>query len=57
MKGTGAPVANFIANPTSGKPPLNVLFTDQSTGTITSYAWDFNNDGVVAVSSKPSLYL
>ena len=56
MKGTGAPVANFIANPTSGKPPLNVLFTDQSTGTITSYAWDFNNDGVVDSTAQNPAY-
>ncbi len=39
------PVASFNANPTNGNTPLNVQFTDTSTGTITNYAWDFNNDG------------
>ena len=45
--GGDAPVANFTANVTSGKAPLAVQFTDASTGTGTSWAWDFENDGVV----------
>ena len=40
------PVANFNANVTSGKAPLTVKFTDTSAGTPTSWAWDFNNDGI-----------
>ena len=40
-----APIAGFIAEPTSGEAPLEVQFTDQSTGEATSYSWDFNNDG------------
>ena len=43
----GEPVANFTATPTSGLAPLNVQFTDQSTGTVTGWAWDFNNDGII----------
>ena len=35
-----APVANFTANVTSGTAPLTVQFTDASTGTISSYAWE-----------------
>jgi PKD repeat protein len=42
-----APVVNFIGDPRSGPAPLVVNFTDQSTGTPTSWAWDFENDGVV----------
>jgi PKD repeat protein len=42
-----APVANFTANVTSGATPLTVQFTDASTGTVSSYAWDFDNDGAV----------
>jgi PKD repeat protein len=38
-----APVADFTANPVSGPAPLKVQFTDQSTGTITDYSWDFGN--------------
>ncbi len=41
------PVADFTASPISGNNPLNVVFTDLSTGNITSWAWDFNNDGIV----------
>ncbi|MCO4272850.1 hypothetical protein NG701_00095, partial [Pseudarthrobacter sp. HLT3-5] len=34
-----APVAAFTATPTTGTAPLNVSFTDTSTGTPTSWAW------------------
>jgi parallel beta-helix repeat protein len=42
-----APDAAFIGDPTTGTAPLTVQFTDQSTGDITSWAWDFDNDGEV----------
>ena len=45
--GAAAPVANFTATPTNGTSPLNVDFTDTSTGTVTGWAWDFNNDGII----------
>jgi len=52
---SGAPVANFMATPTSGSAPLTVNFTDASTGTISSYAWDFDNDGNVdSTEQNPS---
>jgi len=41
------PVAAFTGSPTSGAAPLTVAFTDQSMGEITSWAWDFDNNGVV----------
>ncbi len=44
---TPAPVAGFSGTPTAGEAPLSVQFTDGSSGTITDYAWDFNNDGVI----------
>ena len=48
-----APVANFSANVTSGNVPLAVLFTDESTGdSITAWAWDFENDGIVDSSEQ-----
>jgi len=51
-----APVAAFTATPTSGTVPLTVQFTDASTGTAPlTYAWDFNNDGVVdSTNQNPS---
>jgi PKD repeat protein len=46
VTGGGAPpVANFSATPLSGVVPLQVVFTDLSTETPTSWAWDFDNDG------------
>jgi PKD repeat protein len=48
VQGSGGPipvVANFTANPTSGNPPLDVQFTDQSTGDVTSWSWDFGDGG------------
>lgn len=58
--GSQAPVtAAFTATPTSGTAPLTVQFTDQSTTSgagkgigprataITSWRWDFDNDGVI----------
>nr|WP_269851946.1 PKD domain-containing protein [Methanosarcina horonobensis] len=50
-----APVAAFTAIPTSGTAPLTVNFTDESTGSVSSYAWDFNNDGIVdSTEQNPS---
>jgi PKD repeat protein len=45
--GGEAPSAAFTASPTSGVAPLTVQFTDTSTGTVDSRAWDFQNDGIV----------
>ncbi|MCU0513924.1 MAG: PKD domain-containing protein, partial [Anaerolineae bacterium] len=40
-----APVASFTVDVSSGTAPLAVAFTNTSTGTIDSLAWDFNGDG------------
>jgi PKD repeat protein len=40
-----APVANFSASVTSGVAPLTVSFTDTSTNSPTSWAWDIDNSG------------
>jgi trimeric autotransporter adhesin len=47
------PAASFTAAPASGVAPLTVQFTDTSSGTVDSRAWDFQNDGVVD-STVPS---
>ncbi len=51
-----APVSNFTANQTSGTAPLDVQFADASTGTVSSYAWDFDNDGTVDSSEQNPVY-
>jgi PKD repeat protein len=50
---TVAPTASFTAAPTSGPAPLTVQFTDTSTGSPTSWAWDFG-DGATSDAQNPS---
>ena len=40
-----SPVADFSGTPTSGNAPLTVSFTDLSTGSPTSWAWNFGDGG------------
>ncbi len=47
------PVAAFSASPTSGNVPLNVTFTDKSTGTPTSWKWSFG-DGTNSTVQNPT---
>jgi parallel beta-helix repeat protein len=47
------PDAAFAADVTSGNAPLTVNFTDQSTGTPTSWLWDFG-DGTNTTEQNPS---
>ncbi|MFA4877117.1 MAG: PKD domain-containing protein [Methanoregula sp.] len=47
------PVAAFTATPLSGLPPLNVQFTDTSTGSPTSWSWSFG-DGGTSTQQNPS---
>lgn len=51
-----APTAAFSASPLSGTAPLTVAFdSSTSTGVITDYAWDFNNDGTTdSIFANPS---
>ncbi len=48
-----APVASFTASPTSGTAPLDVAFSDTSTGSPTSWAWTFG-DGGTSTTQNPS---
>lgn len=42
VQGTN-PAVSFTANPTSGNTPLNVNFTNTSTGGFTGFSWDLGN--------------
>ena len=53
LEATGnEPIAAFIGSPTSGTAPLTVNFTDQSTNSPTSWAWDFG-DGTTSEEQNP----
>ena len=45
------PVANFSSSPASGYAPLTVKFTDQSTGSPSSWNWDFG-DGTTSTDQN-----
>ncbi len=45
-------LADFSAAPVSGDAPLEVTFTDQSLGSITSWLWDFG-DGAISTEQNP----
>lgn len=47
------PVASFVSAPNSGNAPLNVAFTDTSTGTITSRLWSFG-DATTSTLQNPT---
>ena len=40
------PGAFFVAEPASGIAPLTVSFSNQTSGEVSAYAWDFQSDGV-----------
>jgi PKD repeat protein len=48
-----APTAEFSATPITGLAPLRVQFTDMSTGTVTSWLWDFG-DGKTSTAQNPT---
>ncbi len=48
--GSAPPVANFSASPTTGPATLAVAFSDLSTGSVTTWAWNFGDGGTSALS-------
>jgi len=48
--------ADFTADPVSGIAPLEVVFTSTSIGNITSWEWDFDNDGSIDSTEENPTY-
>lgn len=53
VQSQSAPVAAFTVNREIGDAPFTVQFTNQSTGNITSYFWNFS-DGNTSTQREPS---
>jgi parallel beta-helix repeat protein len=50
------PVANFWGSPRSGNVPLNVTFTDNTTGSPTAWNWSFGDGTYSTVESPKHTY-
>ena len=50
-----APVAGFSGSPTTGFTPLQVLFTDASSGTISNWVWSFGDGQSVTNTTSTSV--
>jgi len=48
-----APVVSFSANPGSGAVPLNVAFTNTTSGQVSSWVWNFG-DGMTSNLKSPT---
>jgi thermitase len=53
LGGGTSPTAAFSGTPTSGTAPLGVAFSDQSSGSPTSWSWNFG-DGGSSTAQNPS---
>ncbi len=51
--GPSAPTAEFSGDPTEGCEPLTVNFSDESSGDIDSWSWDFG-DGATSTEQNPT---
>ncbi len=52
---TSTPVTvDFTASPATGNVPLNVQFTDMSTGSVTSWLWNFGDDSNTSSLQNPT---
>ena len=54
--GPVAPTAQFVGTPVSGDYPLNVSFTDQSSGSPTSWNWTFGDGGTSTAQNPSHIY-
>jgi PKD repeat protein len=53
---SATPAADFTGTPLSGYAPLMITFSDRSAGSVTSWAWDFNNDGIADSTIQNPIY-
>ncbi len=51
-----APTADFAGTPVSGNFPLNVNFSDLSTGAPTSWSWNFGDGGTATTQNAAHTY-
>ena len=56
VNASNPPVAAFSASPISGNAPLAVTFTDKSTGSPTSWIWDFGDGTTYNIRNPPHIY-
>jgi len=49
-----APDADFVGSPVSGSSPLNVQFTDKSTGSPTYWKWNFGDGSDLVTEYNPT---
>jgi PKD repeat protein len=57
IPGQSSCLADFFAELTTLEGPDTVHFTDQSTGEIIAWAWDFNNNGTIdSTIQNPSYF-
>jgi PKD repeat protein len=51
------PEVGFTAAPLTGQAPLEVTFSEQSRGEVTSWEWDFDGDGLVDSIDRDPTYI
>ncbi len=51
-----APMADFTGAPTVGSYPLNVSFTDLTSGAVTAWDWNFGDGGSASVQNPTHTY-
>ncbi|MFH1775449.1 MAG: C1 family peptidase [Chloroflexota bacterium] len=56
LRTSPAPAAGFTADAISGTAPLTVNFTDQSTGSVTGWSWNFGDGGTSTEQSPAHEY-